>query len=335
LDRRAFLNNSSLAFLTAALADLSPDLELQARTQDKNSSNAQLGQTFQLNKKNDPEEVKSVYEIGSKEIGPSAAPYVYAFYDEDAKKFVSPLNLKPTLKKNSYTLEPILHAFNIRKADQANFKKLKNQVQLGFNATAPVTKSDQLSWVFMNAIDIFLAKDNSGRQDQLTKFTNSNGKNSTPLVSSPKISVTSGTVSLQITAFGQKQDSIWLKLFDFVTKAVNSPIVSTASKGFGVPGLATEALTFVNGVLDVIAQQNKLVDLWKTGSLEFAVTEDVSGRFGIRPGLWANVDSDYARQTNFLEGHAVDFLYQSFRITDKAGKPVDANYLVADLKFSA
>ena len=299
-----------------------------------NANNAQLQPTFQLSKKSDPEQVRSLYEAGSKEIGPSTAPYVYAFYDEDAKKFASPLNLKPTLKKNSYTLQPILHSFNIKKSDQANFKKLKNQVQLGFNATAAVTKSDQLTWVFMNAVDVFLAKDQSGRQDQLTKFTNSNGKSSTPLDSTPKISVANGTVSLQITAFGQRQDSMWVKFFDFVSKAVNSPIISTASKGFGVPGLTTQALTFVDGVLDVIAQQNKLVDLWKTGSLEFAVTEDASARFGMKPGLWATVDSDYAQQTNFLEGHTVDLLYESFRINDKAGKPVDANYLVADFKFT-
>jgi len=113
----------------------------------------------------------------------------------------------------------------------------------------------------MNAVDIFLAKDQSGRQDQLTKFTNNNGKSSTPFDSTPRISVTNGTVSLQITAFGQRQDSFWVKFFDFVSKAVNSPIISTASKGFGIPGLATQALTFVDGVLDVIAQQNKLVDL--------------------------------------------------------------------------
>src|SRR6266481_6334226 len=68
----------------------------------------------------------------------------------------------------------------------------------------------------------------------------------------------------QITAFGQKQGSFWVKFFDFVSKVVNSPIISTASKGFGIPVLATQALTFVDGVLDVIAQQNKLVDLWKT-----------------------------------------------------------------------
>ncbi len=156
MDRRAFLNNSSLALLTAALREISPEFALQAAT--RGNAGVPPQQTFQLNKKSDPEEVKSVYEIGSKEIGPSAVPYVYAFYDEDAKKFVSPLNLKPTLKKTSYTLQPILHAFNIRKSDQANFKKLKNQVQLGFNATAPITKSDQLTWVFMNAVDIFLAK---------------------------------------------------------------------------------------------------------------------------------------------------------------------------------
>jgi hypothetical protein len=239
MNRRDFVNTSGMALLAATLAELSPELALpMAEAHESTRESSVARSTFQLGRKNNPEVVRGAYEFSAMGLGASAPPYVYAFYDEDAKKFISPLEVKPTLKKGSYTMQPTLHSFNIRKADQANFKNLKNQVQLGFNATAPITKSDQLTWVFMNAVDIFLAKDQSGRQDQLTKFTNSNGKSATPLDATPKINVLNGTVSLQVTAFGQKQEGFWKKFFDILTKAVNSPIVSTASKGFGIPGLA-------------------------------------------------------------------------------------------------
>src|SRR5260370_5336534 len=167
----------------------------------------------------------------------------------------------------------------------------------------------------MNPVDVFLAKDDKGRQDQLTKFTNNNNKSGAAPNSNSNISVTEGTVTLQVTAFGQKQDSLWTKFFDVVAKVASSPIVSTASKGFGVPGLVTEAVTFVDGVLDTVAQQSKLVSLWQTGGLEFAVTKDATARFNMRPGLWATIDADYAQQTNFLAGPSVHLLRQSFRNT--------------------
>jgi hypothetical protein len=142
-------------------------------------------------------------------------------------------------------------------------------------------------------------------------------------------------VTLQVTAFGQKQDSLWTQLFDVMSRVAKSPIVSTALKGFAIPGLVTEAAHFVDGVLNTVAQQHKLVSLWQTGGLEFAVTKDASARFNMKPGLWATIDASYAQQSNFLEGHNVDLQYQSFRITDKNAKPVDANYLVMDLRFPA
>lgn len=336
MDRRGFLNKSRFALMTAAFLELVPDLKT-SNGQVLSGQSGAISSTYQLTKTNDPDAVADLYQPGAKGLGPAATPYVYAFYDENSKKFLNPLandpnGVKPSLDKGSYTMSPSLLSFNIRQADQAKFMKLKNQVQLSFNATAPISKSDQLSWIFMNAVDVFLAKDDKGRQDQLTKFT-SNNKTGTQLNSNPKISVEKGSVTLQVTAFGQKEDSFWTKFFDVIAKVAGSPIISTASKGFGVPGLVTEAVTFVDGVLDSIAQQNKLVSLWQTGGLEFAVTKDASARFNMKPGLWATVDSDYAQQTNFLEGHALDLQYQSFRITDKVAKPVDTNYLVMDVKF--
>jgi hypothetical protein len=106
------------------------------------------------------------------------------------------------------------------------------------------------------------------------------------------------------------------------------------SKGFGIPALAVDALAFVDYAFHEIARQDSMVPLWQTGGLDFGLTRDTSAYFKMTPGLWAIIDADYARSTNYLQGHTVDLPYQSFRIEDRDGKAVDASYLVADMKFS-
>jgi len=268
---------------------------------------------------------------GGRDLQGSPLPYVYAFYDENATKFVSPLDITPTSPAGAYTLTSTLHSFNVKASVQNQFQRLQNQVQLGFNATAPVTDSDNLTWVFMNAINIFLAKP-ADQAAQLTKFTNG-ANDGASLQVNPKVSIPKGKVNLQVTAFGQRKDGPWKKFFDIITAAVKSPIISDVSKGFGIPGLATEALQFVDHVIDVYTQQEKLVTLWQTGSLEFAVHKGATARFKFNPGLWTTIDSDYAQKSNFLDGHSIDLKFNSFRILDRQGKPVDASYLVTDLKL--
>lgn len=283
-----------------------------------------------------PALVASIYKSRpgeSRDLQGSPLPYVYAFYDESAKKFVSPLDITPTSPEGAYTLTSILHSFNIQTSIQKRFEKLQNQIQLGFNATAPVTNSDNLTWVFMNAINIFMAKP-ADQSAQLTKFT-SGANDGTTLQVNPKVSIPKGTVNLQVTAFGQKKDGPWKKFFDIIASAVQSPIISDVSKGFGIPGLATEALQFVDHVIDLYTQQEKLITLWQTGSLEFAVHKAANARFKMNPGLWATVDSGYAQASNFLDGHTIDLKFNSFRILDKQGKAIDTNYLVTDLKLDS
>lgn len=329
MDRRLFLNGGSM-IAAATLAELIPDIEAASTAADS---------VHQLGKVNNPDTVAAAYRVGALGLGAAAAPYVYAFFDEKStQKFLNPLStvpncVKPVLPKGKYTMKPVLRSFNIRKSEQDKLKRLKSQIQLGVNATTPLSQSDTLTWMFMNAIDIFLAKDAAGRQDQLTKFTA--GNQGTELKSSPNITVDKGIVTLQVTAFGQKTKSVWLDIFDIVTKALTGSAVSTAAlKGFGIPSLATDAVKFVDGVLAGIAKQNNLVTLWQTGGLEFAVTTDTDARFNMRPGLWATVDSDYVQQSNFLEGHYVEMEQtQSFRLFDKDKKAVDANYLVLELLF--
>jgi hypothetical protein len=151
------------------------------------------------------------------------------------------------------------------------------------------------------------------------------------------VTVTNGIVSLHVTALTHRPDSLFVRIFDGIAHALKSPIVSAASRGFGIPALAVDALTFVDDVLHRISLESTLVPLWQTGtgSLEFGVTKEARTYFKMTPGLWAVVDADYARSTNNLHGHTVDLEYQSFRINDRDGKAVDATYLVADLKFSS
>lgn len=323
MQRREFITHSNAAFLTALLSQFPVG-------KDATSVGGSIGR-LQLGRKEDPEQVAAVYLCNAKGLSASEVPYVYAFYDEHARRFVSPLELATVEKAGLYTLEPVLHAFNLRRSDQAKFRNLRNQVQLGLNATAPVTNSDQLTWLFMSVINVFLGKA-SNRTDQLTKLAAD--KNGIPLQANPKINITKGIVNLQITAFGQRQDGLWKKFFDTTTALVKSPVVSVALKGFGVPSLAGDALTFVDQVIGIMAAQEKLVPLWNTGSLEFAIHEGANARFKMNQGLWAVIDSGYAQETGFLEGHSIDLEFQSYRIKDKNGNPADANYLVADIKLT-
>lgn len=337
MNRREVLQSLPSALAAAGLIDiaevLKPQIAIAAETQASPSRPRALALTGTTE---NPELVASIYKSKpgeGRDLQGSPLPYVYASYDETAKKCVSPLDITPSSKAGAYNLTSTLHSFNIKTDVQKQFAKLQNQAQLGFNATAPVINSDNLTWVFMNAINIFLAKP-ADQSQQLTKFTgDANDPTGVTLQANPKVSIPKGTVNLQVTAFGQRKDGPWKKLFDIIAGVVKSPIISNVSKGFGIPGLATEALQFVDHVIDVYTQQEKLVTLWQTGSLEFAVHQGASARFKFNPGLWTTIDSDYAQASSFLDGHTVDLKFNSFRIMDKAGKAVDASYLVTDLKL--
>jgi hypothetical protein len=158
MDRRDFLNQSCCTALAAALFQMQPELGtaiLEGEAGGSNSTaDSSTATSHQLTKVNDPDAVSELYGSGrARDLGPAPSPYVYAFYDETANKFLSPLasdrnGVKPSLAKGFYTMAPTLQAFNIQQTSQAQFKNLKNQIQLGFNATSPFGRSDQLSWVY-------------------------------------------------------------------------------------------------------------------------------------------------------------------------------------------
>lgn len=330
MNRRDLLHASGVSTVVFALADLMPEL-IAAPSEGQNPSDKPY---MQLTRISDPDVVANVYDSGGRGLESSTSPYVYAFFDEQTGAFKDPRNLQPTLENKPLTIESTLHSFNIRTTNEKDFKNLQNKVQLGFNATVSTPdNSDKLKWVFMNAIDVFLSK-NTKKPDQLTPLNGSNSAGAM-LAAKPKISTSNGRVLLQVTAFGQKKNGILGTIFDAIAKVIGSPIVSTASKGFGLPSLATEAVNFVDQAWEQLAKQDKSVQLWSTGSLEFGVTKDAldkaKTRFKMVPGLWAIVDSDYAQDTKFLEGHTIDTQYQNFLIKNKEGKAADANYLVTEI----
>jgi hypothetical protein len=330
--RRDFVANSVVAFLASTLAESALGSD-GPRLADQIGSHTggEVADAFLLTSKLDEEVVEQAYKgRAPRGLEGSELPYLFLYFDEEKKKFANPLDVTPSLPPKAYSLEAKIHAFNIKRDQQDQFKNLKNEVQLGFNAKAPVTKTDELTWMFMNAVDIFLNKDKN-RPDALTKFMGDNG---TPLQANPKVSVVNGILELQITAFGQKKDGFWKRFINIVTSAASSPIVSDVSKGFSIPSLSTEALKFVNHVVNVFSEQEKLVPLWRSAGLTFAIHTDAKARFKMNQGLWIMVDSDYAHSTDQLDGHTIDLGYQSYRILDKNKKAVDANYLVTDLVFS-
>ena len=140
---------------------------------------------------------------------------------------------------------------------------------------------------------------------------------------------------MQVMAYGQKQKGFWKSFFDFMNKILGNPITATALTGFGIPGLAVDALQFVDHALTELTRNEGLVSLWKTGSLDFGIDPRTKALFKMCPGIWAIVDHDYADSSNLLDGHTLDLALGSYRLLDKTRKAVDANYLVTDFGFDA
>ena len=185
----------------------------------------------------------------------------------------------------------------------------------------------------MNAIDIFGGKSHAN-PDALSTFL----KGSSPgaaLGSQPKVTITKGALSLQVMAYGQKQKGFWQSFFSYITSIIGNPTTATALTGFGIPGLAVDALQFVDHALTELTKNEGLIPLWQTGSLDFGIAPKTKAIFKMRPGIWLTIDHDYASDSKLLDGHSLDLALGSYRLYDKDKKMADANYLVTDFGFDA
>lgn len=270
--------------------------------------------------------------VASRGVDTAQVPHVYVYYDRTTKKFLSAIDVKATLDAaKAYTLTSKLHSFNIKKSDQAKLTDLKSQIQLAFNATAPNPSGD-LTWIFMNAISIF--GPNGDNKDQLTKFLNAQGQSGVPLLSTPSVTVTKGKVNLQVTAYGQRKDGLWKQFLDGVASLLGDGATAAALTGFGIPALALDAFKFVDKAVSTIMQDQDLVTLWQSESLDFGISASTDEIFKMCPGIWIIVDYDYASATQILQDHTIELALGTFQLLNKSGKPVDANYLATELAFT-
>ena len=345
IDRRTFLSSSTIATVAALLGELSCDSRLAVaqilrhplpmtgpfqfnRTADQNLVQRVMGGTLSV--------VRSEA-AGLNSTGTSAIPdYLYLYYDTDKNVFVHPTyeDIR-TLDNKPYVTEPRVYSFNIGSADQPRLVGLKNQLQVNFSAAAPTEllgTLENLTWTFINAVDI------SGGKISFIDNAGGTQKDGVSLNSDPKIHVTQGTMSLAVQVSGQKRDSLWDKIIQFVTSAMKSPIISKVSQGFGIPAMPAVATDFVSHVLTAIEKSNHLEPLWSLPAIPFVVDKNKRRDPWVptmRPGLWVIVDNKYATTTRNLKGHTLDFGSETFfRINNAAGEPIDQNYFIVGLDFT-
>jgi len=286
--------------------------------------------TFQLTSKYSDESSRAMFTSGAQAA--SLPPLMYLYFDRKTNRFVNPLELVPDKPQGKYELNLDLLSFNMSQSTKETLGNVdqKKDLQLTLQVAAPQSGDDSetLSWVFMNAIDIFGNKANV--QDRLTKFVNNN-KPTASLKAVSKIAIPEGSVELQVVALGQKKTGFWKNFFAVVTKLSASPIFAS----LGLPALAPEALQFVNASLNVLEKNNeKLVPIWQTQRLPFGILKDTDADYKLKDGYWITVDRTYALDTKMLSDHKLDFDGQTFFLVRADNNPVDANYLVSHLKLS-
>ncbi len=257
-------------------------------------------------------------------------PHIFLYYHDN--KFVKPQEILLTAKPAKYKLDATLHAFGISKRQQYIFKKVGADLQLGFNIGAPV-HDDNLTWVFLSAVNVFLQKDEKGREQQLNDFKNH--KPTENLRPQNQIVISEGKVDLQVSALGQRKQGLWTKIFGGASAVLNTPIFAALA----LPSLVKEALSFVNNTLKVLSDQEKLVKVWETKPITFAVHTGASKEdsYNLAQGYWVTIDRQYAVEHDFLAGHSLDIDGQSFNILpdrNPKSQPIDANYLVTYLNLT-
>ena len=164
MDRREFLETfvaslSLAATSTPALAETAKPLAMPQRG------------LFGLSKIEDPGLQLAAYTASETQTFGSEAPYVYLYFDEEKKAFVSPLNVQPILDPGLFHLKSKLCAFNVSGDVQSRAKTDKSSLQLGFNVTTRPNTADQLTWLFVNAVNLF--RRGTVDADKLTTFLNS------------------------------------------------------------------------------------------------------------------------------------------------------------------
>lgn len=325
MDRRNFLASGALLSLGA----LNPDGFQHPHKKQPTQHGASTGGLDLLGKPYDPQVASLTYNPAV-EAGEPPTPNGLLFYDKGKKAFVSPTDIEPTKEKGNYSIGSTLRAFNISNDKYSFAQKSQQEIQIGLNFTAPITSAgDNFAWILKNAINIFLGKAD-GVTGALASFKSANPQNPAPAPTA-KVQVLQGGFDLQVNAFFQKKAGFWRKLFQSLGGAPGSPLLAT----LGIPGIALAGVDFVLYSLNKLTQSEPLIPLWNPQPLPFALTKDVKKDFNFQEGLWCIVDSSILKSTNRLKGYSVDIEDQTYQVIDSAGKPLNANYIVADFDVKA
>jgi hypothetical protein len=250
------------------------------------------------------------------------------YYDKVHKKFISPVDISPTIPKGSYSISSTLRTFNLSKANYQTAQNSQQEVQLGLNFTAPLTSSgDNFAWILKNAVNIFLATPSnvSGAYAQFQKDNPLPTTPTAPAAPTNKVQVLQGTFDLQVNAFFQKKQGLWRKLFQAISGIPGSPLIAT----LGIPGIALEGLSFLTYSINKLTQNEGLIPIWHPQPLPFGLTTGVSRDFGFQEGLWCIIDSSFLKSSNLLSGFTLDIAGETYQVLDSNGKQADANYVVA------
>lgn len=191
---------------------------------------------------------------------------------------------------------------------------------------APITiggHRDWANWILCSAIDVLPQQGLAGRDERLMAFVDGSVPTQA-LAPQESIQIEKGRVKLSHGLWGHTRKNMFLRFFEPLAKTFEPPLLATA----GLPALVPTTVRFLNKMVAGYTAESALEDLWQTKSLDFAIAKDGDGVFGLRPGYWVVIDSDYVRKHPDLEGHKADFKHETFEILDKNDKPIEAAYLV-------
>jgi hypothetical protein len=248
-----------------------------------------------------------------------------------AGRFVNPLDVEPafTTVPDVCLLDAELVALHVDDAMDKMKLSAAKPLEHRLFTRAPLTigeRRDWANWVVSSAIDVFAANRRAGRDRKLQLFAKGSTL-SNALVDPERIRIEGGQVSLSHGLWGHQKPDLYDRYFGPVAKTFTAPLMKSA----GIPALVPTSFQFVTKLLVDYTKDAELRNLWQTKSLDFKVAKDADGVFGLRPGFWAIVDTDYVQKHRDLEGHRIDVEGGSFEIFDRNDEPIDAAYLVIRL----
>lgn len=323
MERRSFLELGSLAALAGSASFENLLAQETPQTSPPITGLELLGDPY------DSQVAQLTYNTAVEDAAPPPTPNGLLYYDMGAKKFISPVDIKPAKPKGPYSITSSLRTFNLSKSGYHTAQKSQQVVQLGLNFTAPLSSSgDTFAWILKNAVNIFMATPSnvSGAYAQFQKDNPLPNTATAPAAPTNKVQVLQGVFNLQVNAFFQKQQGLWGKLFQAISGISGSPLIAT----LGIPGIALEGLSFLTYSINKLTQNEGLIPIWHPQPLPFALTADAQADFGFQAGHWCVIDSSFLKSSNLLSGYTLDIAGETYQVLDKSGKQIDANYVIAE-----